>query len=88
MATWRISWISDGFPVLAIRMLQEKAKAEGTSIALIFVDARQAFYAVIRKLVLQVVEPEHAMLSLFEQLRIPADAVEKLRDILAKGPAM
>ena len=63
------------FPVLAIRMLQEKAKAEGTSIALIFVDARQAFYAVIRKLVLQVVEPEHAMLSLFEQLRIPPDAV-------------
>ena len=32
------------FPVLAIRMLQEKAKADGISIALIFVDARQAFY--------------------------------------------
>ena len=69
-------------------MLQEKAKAEGTSIALIFVDARQVFYVVIRKLVLQVVEPEHAMLSVFEQFRVPADAVEKLRDILAKGPAM
>ena len=76
------------FPVLAIRMLQEKAKAEGTSTALIFVDARQAFYAVIRKLVLQVVEPEHAILSLFEQLRIPPDAVEELKDILAGGPAM
>ena len=37
---------------------------------------------------MQVVEPEHAMLSLFEQLRIPPDAVGKLRDILAKGPAM
>ena len=44
------------FPVLAIRMLQEKAKVEGTSIAFIFVDARQAFYAIIRKLVLRVVE--------------------------------
>jgi hypothetical protein len=76
------------FPVLAIRMLQEKAKAEGTSIGLIFVDARQAFYAVIRKLVLQVVEPEHAMLSLFDQLRISPTAVEQLRGILAKGPAM
>ena len=65
-------------------MLQEKAQAEGTSIGLIFVDARQAFYAVIRKLVLQVVEPEHAMLSLFDQLRIPPTAVEKLREILAK----
>ena len=69
-------------------MLQEKAKAEGTSIALILVDARQAFYAVIRKLVLQVVEPEHAILSLFEQLRIPPEAVEELRGILAKGRAM
>ena len=69
-------------------MLQEKAKAEGTSIALIFVDARQAFYAVIRKLVLQVVEPEQAMLSLFEQLRMPPEAVEELRSILTKGPSM
>ena len=71
--------------MLAIRMLQETAKAEGTSIGLIFVDARQAFYAVLRKLVLQVVEPAHAMLSLFDQLRIPPTAVEKLRGILAKG---
>ena len=69
-------------------MLQEKAKAEGTSIALIFVDARQAFYAVIRKLVLQVVELEHAIFSLFEQLRIPPEAIEELRGILADGPAM
>ena len=76
------------FPVMALKMFQEKAKAEGTSFALIFVDARQAFYAVIRKLVLQVVEPEHAVLSFFEQLRIPPEAVEELREILAKGPAM
>ena len=69
-------------------MFQEKAKAEGIAIAFIFVDARQAFYAVIRKLVLQVVEPEHAIFSLFEQLRIPPKAVEKLRGILANGPAM
>ena len=69
-------------------MLQEKAKAEGTFFALIFVDARQAFYAVIRKLVLQVVEPEHAIFSLFEQLRIPPEAVEELTGILANGPAI
>ena len=81
--SWEYSWQCGAvprqgteFPVLAIRMLQEKAKAGGTSIALIFVDARQAFYAVIRKLVLQVVEPEHAMLSLFEQL--PYYSVENL----------
>ena len=76
------------FPVLAIWMLQEKTKAEGISIALIFVDARQAFYAVIRKFVLRVVEPEHAVISLFEQLRIPPEAVEELRGIFANGPAM
>ena len=82
------SWQCGGVPGLVIRMLQEKVKAEGTLIVLIVVDARQAFYAVIRKLVLQVVEPEHAILSLCEQLRIPPDAVEELKDILAKGPAM
>ena len=64
--------------MLAIRMLQEKAKAEGTSIGLIFVDARQDLYAVIRKLVLQVVEPEHAMLSRFGQFRIAPTAVGKV----------
>ena len=73
---------------MATRMLQENARAEGTAIALIFVDARQAFYTVIRKLVLQVVEPEHAIHSFFEQLRIPHDAVGELKDILSKGPAM
>ena len=69
-------------------MLQEKTKAEGISTALIFVDAGQAFYAVIRKFVLRVVEPEHAVISLFEQLRIPPEAVEELRGIFANGLAM
>ena len=76
------------FPFLAIRMLQEKANTEGISIAIIFVYARQAFYAVIRKLVLRIVEPEHAVISLFEQLRIPPEAVEELRGIFANGLAM
>ena len=69
-------------------MLQEKAISEGTSIALIFVDARQAFYAIVRKLVLSVVETDQAVVSLFEQLRIPPVAIEDLKAILAKGPAM
>ena len=79
---------SAGFAGVHIRMLQEKAKAQSTSIAFIFVDVRQAFYAVIRKLVLRVVEPEHSVISLFEQFRIPPEAVEELRGILANGPAM
>ena len=52
------------FPVLAIRLLQEKRKSEGTSIAQIFVDARLAFYVIIRKLVLSVVETDQAVFSL------------------------
>ena len=76
------------FPILAIRLLQKKAKAEGTSIALIFVDARQAFYAIARKLVLSVVETDQAVVSLFEQLRIPPEAIEELKAILAEGLAM
>ena len=76
------------FPVLAIRLLQEKAKAEGTSIALLFVGAKQAFYAIIRKLVLSAVEIDQAFVSLFEQLRILSEAIEELKTILAKGPAM
>ena len=37
---------------------------------------------------LRVVGPEHAVISLFEQLRIPPEAIGELRRILAKGPAM
>ena len=88
MAMWRSPWTRDGVSSPGYKDAAGKSQAEGTSIALIFVDAKQAFYAVIRKLALQVVEHEHAMLSLFEQLRIPPDAVEKLSDILATGPAM
>ena len=76
------------FPVLAIRLLQEKVKAEVTCIALVFVDARQEFYGIVRKLVLSVVEIDQAVVSLFEQLRILREAIEELTAIFAKGPAM
>ena len=52
------------FPVFAIRLLRENKQAEGTSIALIFVDARQAFHAIVRKLVLSVFETDQAVASL------------------------
>ena len=37
---------------------------------------------------LRVVEPEHAVISFFEQLRIPPEAVEEFRGIFANGCAM
>ena len=76
------------FRVLAIRLLQEKAQMERTSIALIFVDARQAFYAIIRKLVLNVVEKDQAVISFGLRVKIPPTAMEELKIILGKGPAM
>ena len=51
-------------------------------------DARLAFYAIIRKLILNVVESDHAVVNLFEQLQNPPTAMEELKSILGKGPAM
>ena len=42
------------FPTLAARFFQDRAKKLGQSTAIIFVDAKQAFYAVIRSLVVPV----------------------------------
>ena len=52
--TWQYSGVigfGTEFPVLATRQLQEHTQVQGISIALIFVDARQAFHAIIRKFV-------------------------------------
>ena len=46
------------FPVLAVTMLQEFCEQQGFSIGLLFVDARQAFYAFIRSLVVPVEESD------------------------------
>ena len=40
------------FPAISVRLLQHYAATQDKSIATIFVDARSAFYAVIRKLVM------------------------------------
>ena len=80
--------LGTAFPVLAIRLPEEKAQAEGTSIANIFVGARQAFYAIIRNLLLSVIETDQAVVSLFKQLKIPPATMEELKAILRKGPAM
>ena len=60
----------------------------GTSIANIFVGARQAFYAIIRNLLLSVIETDQAVVSLFEQIKMPPATMEELKAIFKKGPAM
>ena len=47
-----IQGLGTEFPALVVRLLQQYAAANGVSIATIFVDARQAFYAVVMKLVI------------------------------------
>ena len=71
------------FPVIAVSMLQERAKARGESIGLAYVDATQVFYAVFRPLVVAVTESDEAVAYLFAQLKLPASALHKFRTILA-----
>ena len=73
--------------ILRHQIAPGKTESEGTSIALIFVDARQAFYAIIRKLVLSVMETVQAVVSLFH-LRIPPAAIEELKAILSIRPTV
>ena len=49
------------FPVIAVSMLQERSKARGESIGLLYVDATQAFYAVSRSFVVAVTESDEAV---------------------------
>ena len=73
------------FPVIAVSMLQESAKARGESISLFYVDAIQAFYAIHRSLVLAVTESDEAVAVFFSQLKLPSCALDELRTILAQG---
>ena len=62
---------------MAIRLFQEKAQIESKTIALIFVDAMQFLYGIIRIIVSNVVETDQAVIMLFEQLKIPPEAMEE-----------
>ena len=69
-------------------MLQEPCKARRESIGLLYVDATQAFYAVLRSLVVAVTESDEAVAFLFAQLKLPTSALDELRTILAQGPCL
>ena len=73
------------FPV---SMFQERAKARGESIGLFYVDAIQAFYAVLRSIVTAVTESDEAVAYFFAQLKLPTTALDELRTILAQGPCL
>ena len=76
------------FPTLAARLFQDRAKKLGQSTAIIFVDAKQAFYAIIRSLVVPVCESDEAVAFMFSQLKIPPSSMDALRATLRKGPTI
>ena len=53
------------FPVIAVSMLHERAKARGESIGIFYADATQAFYAVLRFFVAAVTESDETLAYLF-----------------------
>ena len=53
-----------------------------------FLDATQAFYAVLRSFVLAMIESDEAVAYLFAQLKLPASALDEFRTILAQGPCL
>ena len=66
------------FPALVTRILQDYAKKNDLSISLIFVDAKQAFYAVLRSLVVDLQESDYAVAYLLKSLNIPPEAMQEL----------
>ena len=71
-----------------IRMLQDYVKKSKGSLALIFVDAKQAFYEVIRQLVVPIHESDEAVAWMFSRLKLPPQALHKLVQHLQQGPSM
>ena len=51
-------------------------------------DAKQAFYAIIRALVVPVCESDEAVAFMFSQLNTPPARMDELKAILKKGPTI
>ena len=82
-----VSGLGTEFPALCVRLLEENSKATHQSLALLFVDARQAFYAVLRKCVIPIEESGEAIIHMFRTLQIPPEAMTELITILQQAPA-
>ena len=65
--------------------VQERAKARGESIGFLHVDATQAFYAIVRFVVVALTESDEAVAFFFAQLKLQTSAFDELRTILAQG---
>ena len=72
--TWQcggVPGLGTDFPAITVRLTQHDAESHGTSMATIFVDAKSAFYAVIRRLVMQMDQSDEDVARLFRDLHLP-----------------
>ena len=76
------------FPDITVRLTQHYASTQGKSIATIFVDAKSAFYAVIRKLVMPMDQSDEDIARLFRDLHLPPEAFHELAEALSLTDAM
>ena len=76
------------FRVLALNLLESLGKTQGKCVGVIFVDAKEAFYAILRTLVVPIYESDQAVYHLLDRLNLPTNAMADLRTLLKKTPVM
>ena len=84
--TWQcggVPGLGTDFPAITVRLTQHYAESHGISIATIFVDAKSAFYAVIRRLVMPMDQSDEDIARLFRDLHIPPEALHELAEALS-----
>jgi hypothetical protein len=89
--TWQcggVPGLGTDFPAITVRLTQHYAETTGKSIATIFVDAKSAFYAVIRRLVMPMDQSDEDVARLFRDLHLPPEALHELAEALALTDAM
>ena len=69
-------------PCLLVNLLQDYARTRAISLALIFVDAKQAFYAIIRPLVAALYQSDEAVAYVMQRLGLPPEALAELTTML------
>ena len=84
--TWQcggVPGLGTDFPALTVRLTQHYAETTGKSIATIFVDAKSALYAVIRRLVMPMDQSDEDVARLFKDLHLPPEALHELAEALS-----
>ena len=67
--TWQcggVPGLGTDFPAITVRLMQHYVSSHGKFIATIFVDAKSAFYAVIRKVVMPMIQSDEDIARLFK----------------------